>query len=111
MAQIAARAKENGEGALNGADLLGVHPGAAQPDAVDAAHRVGEVHDAVRWNVATATRQTAQQGEAADAYILVHDAVAGHENQIVDVDVSAERGPRGQDDAIAELAIVPDVRL
>ncbi len=87
--QVAAHTEEDAERGRDGADARRVEPRAAQPDAIDAAHRVRPVHDGERRHVATGARQAAQDREAADAHVLVDDAVARDERLIVD----HRRGP------------------
>jgi hypothetical protein len=50
------------------------------------------------------------QRAGADAAELVHGDAAANECLITDLDVTAEHAAVGQDDAVADLAVVGDVR-
>jgi hypothetical protein len=86
-------------------------PRAAEPDAVDAAHRVRAVHYRERRHVARRARQAAHDRQAADAHVLVHDAVPRDERVVVHDDVPGDERAARDDDARPEAAVVGDVRV
>src|SRR5881409_1414830 len=77
--EIGARTEEDAEGGAERTQALAVEAGAAQPDAVEAAHGVRAVDDREGRQVTRGAREPAHDDEPPDPAVLVHDAVAGHE--------------------------------
>src|SRR5262249_40838941 len=69
------------------------------------------IHDAKWRNIAAGARQPAHHREPPDAGVLMHDAVAGDQRAIADLDPSGEQRVSRDDGGISDAAIVRDVRI
>lgn len=99
-------------GRFEGLDVvLGKAP-ALQADEVEPAGRGGvAVDDHERWNVLNHLGTAADDRVAADSAELVNGGEAGNDGMIFDFDVAAESAVVGENDVIAHLAVVRDVRV
>jgi len=91
--------------------LLGRETGAAQADDVEAANLVlVECHGEGR-QILTDGGAALHHGERAHAGELVDETIAGNEGAILHDGVPGEERAAGQDDVIADYAVVADVRI
>src|SRR3954462_2536033 len=99
------------QGMLELRDLFGAEARTAQPDSIErtrARRRAFRDHE---WQTVLAdTRPAAREGEAADAAKLMDDDVSRDDGALRDGDVSGKERAVGEHDAVADLAVVRDVR-
>ena len=83
---------------------------ALQPDLVDAADRRGiAIDDGERWDILYDLGAASDDGMLSDAAKLMGTGKAGDDDMILYDDMASKGPVIGEDDVIADLAIVRDV--
>lgn len=85
--------------------------GAAQSDHIEAADAVVAPGNATRGEVEGDGGASLHEGQGADADELVDEAIAGDEGAIVHGDKAGEEGAIGDDDAVADPAVMAEMTV
>src|SRR5581483_8181328 len=93
------------------ADRARIEARAPERDYVYYAQRMGEVGDAEGRNIAAGPAHPAHHRKSPDPDELMHDAVAGHQRAVADLDPSGEQRAARDDGSIADPAVVRNVRV
>src|SRR5690606_4825938 len=98
-------------GPADAMDRCAIYAGAGHADNVDASVRTGiSVQHAVGAHIIGDARQPADKGMSTDPSELMHSRTAAENDTILDLHMAGQQHRIGQDDVIAEMAVMRNMR-